>query len=86
MQKFVTRAPECDEYIRIFEYIGHKYIFGHSFVSIFLLQMYLDIRLYQICLFEYIGTVIRQCVSVGVKTRRIFEYSYNFQDECLFEY
>ena len=23
---------ECDEYIRIFEYIGHEYIFGHSFV------------------------------------------------------
>ena len=27
---------ECDKYIWIFEYIGHKYIFGHSFVSIFL--------------------------------------------------
>ena len=37
-----------------FKYIGHKYLFGHSFISIFLLQIYLDIRLYQICLYQYI--------------------------------
>ena len=28
-----TWRAECDEYIRIFEYISHEYIFGHSFVS-----------------------------------------------------
>ena len=26
-------GPACDEYIQIFEYIGHKYLFRHSFVS-----------------------------------------------------
>ena len=67
----------------IFEYIGHKYIFWHSFVSIFLLWIYSDIHSYQVCLYEYIRTLVRQCVK-SVKTRRIFEYSYNFQDEYLF--
>ena len=28
-------VSECDEYIQIFEYIFHKYLFGHLFVSIF---------------------------------------------------
>ena len=35
--------------IRIFEYIGHKYIFEH---------------LCQICLYEYIRTFVRECVRV----------------------
>ena len=56
--------PECDEYIRIFEYIGHEYIFGHSFVSTFLLRIYLDIRSCQICLYEYIRTFVGECVRV----------------------
>ena len=55
---------ECDEYIRIFEYIGHKYLFGHSFVSIFLLRIYSDIRSCQICLYEYIRTFVGECVRV----------------------
>ena len=36
----------------IFEYIGHEYLFGHSFVSIFRLQIYSDIRSCQIFLYE----------------------------------
>ena len=50
--------------IRIFEYIGHEYIFGHSFVSIFLLRIYSDIRSCQICLYEYIRTFVGECVRV----------------------
>ena len=57
-------TSECDEYIRIFEYIGHEYIFGHSFVSIFLLRIYSDIRSCQICLYEYIRTFVGECVRV----------------------
>ena len=57
-------GTECDEYIRIFEYIGHEYIFGHSFVSIFLLRIYSDIRSCQICLYEYIRTFVGECVRV----------------------
>ena len=55
---------ECDEYIRIIEYIGHEYILGHLFVSIFLLQIYSDIRSCQICLNEYIRTFVGECVRV----------------------
>ena len=33
--------PECVEYILIFKYIGHEHLFVHSFVSIFLLQIYI---------------------------------------------
>ena len=29
-------------YIQIFEYIGHKYLFGHSFAPAFLTQIYSD--------------------------------------------
>ena len=29
---FKGYRTECDEHIRIFEYIGHEYIFGHLFV------------------------------------------------------
>ena len=57
-------VSECDEYIRIFEYIGHEYIFGHSFVLIFLLQIYSDIRSCQICLYKYIRTFVGECVRV----------------------
>ena len=45
-RKRKASRTECDEYIRICEYIGHEYIFGHSFVSIFLLRIYSDIRSY----------------------------------------
>ena len=31
----VPPRPECEEYIRLFEYIGHKCSFGHSIISIF---------------------------------------------------
>ena len=57
-KKWLSNA-ECDEYIQIFEYIGHEYIFRHSFVSIFLLRIYSDIRSCQICLYEYIQTFVR---------------------------
>ena len=30
--EMITYDPECDEYIQIFEYIGHEYIFRHSFI------------------------------------------------------
>ena len=36
--------PECDKYIRIFKYIGHKYLFEHSFVSNYHIRIYSDIR------------------------------------------
>ena len=39
-----THAPECDKYIRISEYIGHEYIFRHSFVSNLFARTYSDIR------------------------------------------
>ena len=55
---------ECGEYIQIFEYIGHEYIFGHSFVSIFLLRIYSDICSCQICLYKYIRTFVGECVRV----------------------
>ena len=58
------KIEQCDEYIRIFEYIGHEYIFGHSFVSIFLLRIYSDIRSCQICLYKYIRTFVGECVIV----------------------
>ena len=57
-------VTECDEYIQIFKYIGHEYIFGHSFVSIFLLRIYSDIHSCQICLYEYIRTFVGECVRV----------------------
>ena len=60
----VTLGSECDEYIRIFEYIGHKYLFGHSFVSTFLLGICSNIRLREICLNEYIRIIVRECVRV----------------------
>ena len=63
-QHSIQLSPECDEYIQIFEYIGHEYIFGHSFVSIFLLRIYSDIRSCQICLYEYIRTFVGECVRV----------------------
>ena len=50
--------------IQIFEYIGQEYLFGHSFVFIILIQIYPDIRSYQICLYEYIRTFIRECIIV----------------------
>ena len=52
-------GPACDEYIQIFEYIGHKYLFGHSFVSNLFVQIYLDIRLCQKKLYEYIWIFAR---------------------------
>ena len=61
---FLCSEPERDDYIRIFEHIGHEYIFGHSFVSIFLLRIYSDIRSCQICLYEYIRTFVGECVRV----------------------
>ena len=64
MKPKIVSIPECDEYIRIFEYIGHEYIIGHSFVSIFLLRIYSDIRSCQICLYEYIRTFVGECVRV----------------------
>ena len=59
-----TRVWRIYSNIRIFEYIGHEYIFGHSFISIFLLWIYLDIRSCQICLYEYIRTFVGECVRV----------------------
>ena len=53
---------ECDEYIRMFEYIGLKYLFGHSFGSILFVPIYLDIRWGKICLNEYIQTFVHECV------------------------
>ena len=53
---------ECDEYIRIFKYIGLKYLFGHSFGSILFVRIYLDIRSGKICLYEYIQTFVHECV------------------------
>ena len=43
---------ECDEYIRIFEYFGHKYLFGHLIVSNFLIQIYSDIHSCKNVLYE----------------------------------
>ena len=34
---FMFRS-ECEEYIQIIEYIGHKYLFAQSFISIFLYE------------------------------------------------
>ena len=48
----------------LFKYIGHEYIFGHSFVSIFLLGIYSDIRSCPICLYEYIRTFVGECGRV----------------------
>ena len=48
--------------IRIFEYIGLKYLFGHSFGSILFVPIYLDIRWGKICLYEYIQTFVHECV------------------------
>ena len=45
-------------------YWSQIYIFGHSFVSIFLLRIYSDIRLCQICLYEYIRTFVGVCSRV----------------------
>ena len=59
-----TRVWRIYSNIWIFEYIGHEYIFGHSFVSIFLLRIYSDIRSCQICLYEYIQTFVGECVRV----------------------
>ena len=90
MQKSsVGCQAECDEYIRIFEYIGHEYIFRHSFVSIFLLRIYSDIHSYQVFLYEYIRTFVRQCVRAWKldEYSNIFEYSYNiYSDICSFIY
>ena len=54
----------CQSVTNIFEYIGHEYIFGHSFLSIFLLWIYSAIRSCQICLYEYIRTFVGECVRV----------------------
>ena len=48
-------------YLNIFEYIGHKYLFGHSFVSIF---WYKYILTFKNCLYEYIRTFVRECARV----------------------
>ena len=51
-------------------------IFGHLFVSIFLLQIYLDILLYQICLYGYIRT-FQTNIQIFVQfSRRIFGHSF----------
>ena len=59
--KYPLKA-ECEEYIQIFEYIGLKYLFGHSFGSILFVTIYLDIRWGKICLNEYIQTFVHECV------------------------
>ena len=62
-QKVGKNASE-QSVTNIFECIGHKYLLGHSFVSIFILRLYSDIHSYQICLNEYIRTFVRECVRV----------------------
>ena len=61
-------------YIWKFKYIGHKYLFGHSFVSIFL--------------YEYSQIFVYECVTVWnlVEYSNIFTYLYNFPCEHLFRY
>ena len=59
-----TFRAEFDKYIRVFECISHKYLFGHSFVSIFLIQIYSVIRSYHICFYEYIRTLVPECKNL----------------------
>ena len=53
-QHSIQLSPECDKYIRIFEYIGHKYIFGHSFVSIWTF-----VRVKYVCTNIFLGECVR---------------------------
>ena len=61
-QTVQTRVWRIYSNIRIFEYIWHKYLFGHSFGSILFVRIYSDIRSGQICLYEYIQTFVHECV------------------------
>ena len=58
------RVRRIHSNIQIFKYIGHKYLFGHSFGPNFCLQIYSDI-----CLYEYIRTSLRECAKTK---RRIY--------------
>ena len=46
-------VPECGEYIRIFEYW-----------NIFVKNIYSEIRSCQICFYEYIRTLVHECIRV----------------------
>ena len=85
---FYSRVWQINLNIRIFEYICHKYLFGHSFVSIILIQIYSDIRSCQICVYEYIRKFIRERVRAWklFEYSNVFEYSYNFQYEYIFKH
>ena len=64
-------VAECDEYIRIFECICHKYVFGHSFVWIF---WYKYIRIFvRVKKFIQIYSDIRSC---HFHDMNIFGYSF----------
>ena len=65
---------ECEKYIRIFEYFLYEYLFGHSFVSIFLIRIYSDIRSYHFLDTNIFGYSFVS-KSYSVRVWRIFEYS-----------
>ena len=69
-----TRVWRIYSNIWIFKYFGHKYLFGHSFVSIFL--------------YKYSRIFVYECVTVWnlVEYSNIFTYLYNFPCEHLFRY
>ena len=58
----LTRVWRIYLNIWIFKFIGHEYLFVHSFESIFLWRIYSDIHLCQICLYDYIQTFVCECV------------------------
>ena len=70
-------APECDEYIRIFEYFWSKYLFGYSFVSFFgykYIRIFVRVNFLDTNIFGYlfVAKFWYKCIRIFVRI--------NFQD------
>ena len=69
-----SSGTECDEYIRILEYICHEYLFGHLFLLIFSIKIYSDICLYHFLDMNIFGYSFVS-KSYSGRVWRIFKYS-----------
>ena len=71
-------ATECEEYIRIFEYICHD-IRSYQFFRYEYIRSFVRVKFDCTNIFGYSFVSVLECKNVG-----IFKYSYNFQYEYLF--